>query len=83
MHMVEEVEHKAVAHDVYVDCAGNYIARACGLLHRATQVPGFGLLVLFTALKKGDEPFSVRRPAEIASELGTLLCHLAPTLLRA
>ena len=83
MHMVEETEHKTVAYDAYMACAGDYLPRAFGILHSALHLLGFGLLALFTALRKDGDLFSVRRLAEVATEVGSLLRHLAPPLLRA
>ena len=83
MHMVEETEHKTVAYDAYMACAGGYLPRAFGILHSALHVLSFGCLALFTALRKDGDGFGVRRLAEVATEIGSLLRHLAPPLLRA
>ncbi len=63
MHMVEETEHKTVAYDTYMACGGGYLPRAVGILHSAVQMLGYGLLALFTALRKDGNGFGVRRLA--------------------
>lgn len=81
--MVEETEHKTVAYDTYMACGGGYLPRAVGILHSAVQMLSYGLLALFTALRKDGNGFGVRGLAEIATEVGSLLRHLVPPLLRA
>jgi hypothetical protein len=83
MHTVEETEHKSVAYDVYMACDGAYLPRAYGMVHSALHMLGYGLLALFTALRKDGDLFSIRRLAEVAVEVAALLRHLAPPLLRA
>lgn len=54
-----------------------------GILHSALNVLSFGCLALFTALRKDGDGFGVRRLAEVATKIGSLLRHLVPPLLRA
>ena len=52
MHMVEETEHKTVAFDVYMAYSGAYLPRAIGVFHGSFHLVGWGLVGMWTALKK-------------------------------
>ena len=83
MHMVEETEHKTVAYDTYMACSGRYLPRALGVLHGSFHVLGYGLVGMVVALRK-DRLWP--RPATlltVARELGSLIRHVGPYLLRA
>ena len=82
MHMVEETEHKTVAFDAYMAYSGKYLPRAFGMFHGSLHVLWFGLVGMFTALKK-DKLLS--RPRHVMSALREILSmtfHVGPYLLR-
>jgi len=83
MHMVEETEHKTVAYDAFMAYGGGYLPRVFGIVQSAVHLLGFALLTLATALRKDGELCSMRRLGETVVEVGSLLRHLAPPLLRA
>lgn len=83
MHMVEETEHKTVAFDVYMAYSGQYWPRAFGVLHGTLHLWAWGLVGMFTALKKDR---LLRRPGtwvKILKELGAALYNVGPFMLRA
>ncbi|HIF64627.1 MAG TPA: metal-dependent hydrolase [Deltaproteobacteria bacterium] len=81
MHMLEEAEHKTVAFDAYMAYSGKYLPRAFGVLHGSLHVLGYGLIGMFTALKKDGR---LRRPGDLARlvrEMCALAWNVAPFLL--
>lgn len=83
MHMVEETEHKTVAYDTYMACYGAYWPRVFGVLHGSLHVLGFGVRGMITALKKDGLWLEPGTMLEVAREMGSLLRHVGPYLLRA
>jgi hypothetical protein len=83
MHMIEETEHKTVAYDAYMAYSGQYLPRAIGVFHGSFHVLGYGLIGMFTALKKDGNLYSPRCIAEICSEIFSLVRNVGPFLLRA
>ena len=83
MHMVEETEHKTVAYDTYMAYSGRYLPRALGVFHGTFHILGFGLIAMRRALKKDGV---WRRPGtlmELCREVGSLLWHVGPFMVRA
>ena len=83
MHMVEETEHKTVAFDVYMAYSGKYWPRAFGVLHGTFHLWGWGIVGMFTALRKDN---LLKRPAtwmRILKEIGAALYNVGPFMLRA
>ena len=83
MHAVEEAEHKTVAFDVYMAYSGKYLPRAIGVIHGSLHVLGFALLGMMTALKKDLLLGRPRSMFSVAREVGSMIAHIAPYLLRA
>ncbi|MGR8920289.1 MAG: metal-dependent hydrolase [Gammaproteobacteria bacterium] len=83
MHMVEEMEHKTVAFDTYMAYSGRYLPRAFGVLHGSLHVLGYGLIGMREALRKDGLWGKPRTMLELGRELGSLLRHVGPYLLRA
>jgi predicted metal-dependent hydrolase len=83
MHMVEETEHKTVAYDVYMAYSGKYLQRAIGVFHGSFHVIYYGVVGMFTALKKDKALNQPRYIIEIIRELFSLTCNVGPFLLRA
>jgi predicted metal-dependent hydrolase len=82
MHMTEEAEHKTVAFDAYMAYSGKYLPRAFGVLHGSFHVLAYGLLGMFTALRKDGEFRRLRGLARIVREIVLMIWHLGPCLLR-
>ena len=83
MHMVEETEHKTVAFDAYMACSGKYLPRALGVFHGTLHLWGWGVVGMFTALKKDK---LLRRPSTFVSifrELCAVVYNVGPFALRA
>jgi len=83
MHMVEETEHKTVAFDAYMAYSGQYIPRAFGVLHGSFHVVGYGLIGMFTALRKDRALRKGRHLVALVRELSSLIFNVGPYLLRA
>ena len=83
MHMVEEMEHKTVAFDLYMAYSGRYLPRAIGVLHGSLHVLGFGLLAMRQSLRKDGLWGRPGCLLEVARELGSLAWNVGPSLLRA
>lgn len=83
MHMVEETEHKTVAYDTYMAYSGAYLPRVFGVLHGSLHVLGYGVLGMIAALKKDGLWLKPRTMLEVAREMGSLVRHVGPFLLRA
>jgi hypothetical protein len=83
MHMVEETEHKTVAFDAYMAYSGQYLPRAIGVFHGSFHVLGYGLLGMFTALRKDKALRKLRNLAAVVREISSLIFHVGPYLLRA
>lgn len=83
MHMVEETEHKTVAFDAYMAYSGQYLPRAIGVLHGSLHVLGYGLVGMFTALRKDRALRKPRVLAAVVRELSAMVVNVGPYLLRA
>jgi uncharacterized protein len=83
MHMVEETEHKTVAFDAYMAYSGQYLPRAFGVLHGSFHLVGFGLVGMFTALKKDRAFRKARNLVAVVREISSLIFNVGPYLLRA
>jgi predicted metal-dependent hydrolase len=83
MHMVEETEHKTVAYDAYMTVSGAFWPRFFGVFHGSFHVLGYGLMGMFTALKKNRELTSPARMWESIRLLGSMTWNVGPFLLRA
>ena len=83
MHMVEETEHKTVAFDAYMAYSGQYLPRAFGVFHGSFHLVGWGLVGMWTALRKDK---ALRKPRNLwgcIRELSSLVYHVGPYVLRA
>lgn len=83
MHMVEETEHKTVAFDVYMAYSGRYLPRAIGVFHGSFHVIYYGVVGMFTALRKDNVLNERGRILEVTRELLSLTRNVGPFLLRA
>ncbi len=83
MHMVEEIEHKTVAFDVYMAYSGQYWPRALGVLHGSCHVIGYGLVGMLTALKKDGLLRAPRNIGAVFREILAMIFNVGPYLLRA
>ncbi len=83
MHMVEETEHKTVAFDAYMAYSGAWLPRAIGVLHGSFHVLGYGIVAMFTALRKDGALRNPRTLASVVRELSALAYNVGPYLLRA
>jgi predicted metal-dependent hydrolase len=83
MHMVEETEHKTVAFDVYMAYSGQYLPRAIGVFHGSFHLIGWGLVGMWTALKKDKALHKPRNMLTFVREMSSMIFHVAPYLLRA
>ncbi len=83
MHMVEETEHKTVAFDVYMAYSGKYLPRAIGVFHGSLHLIGWGLIGMWTALKKDKALTRPRHFVSFVREMSSLVFHVGPYLLRA
>ena len=81
--MIEEAEHKTVAFDVYMAQSGTYVHRAIGVFHGSLHVLGYGMLGMFTALKKDKLFWTIRGQVGIARMLGSIIWNIGPSLLNA
>ncbi|MFP6680905.1 MAG: metal-dependent hydrolase [Gammaproteobacteria bacterium] len=83
MHMIEEAEHKTVAFDAYMAYSGQYLPRAIGVFHGSFHLVGWGLIGMWTALKKDN---ALRKPRNIVSfvrEISSLIFNVGPFFMRA
>ena len=72
---------ETVAFDAYMAYSGKYLPRAFGVLHGSLHVLGYGLIGMFTALKKDGR---LHRPGDLARlvrEMCVLAWNVAPFLL--
>lgn len=83
MHMVEETEHKTVAFDAYMAYSGQYIPRAIGVFHGSFHIIGWGLIGMWTALKKDKALLKPRTIAGLVREISGVIYHIGPYILRA
>jgi|TARA_B110000037_G_scaffold107793_1_gene124916 predicted metal-dependent hydrolase len=83
MHMIEETEHKTVAFDVYMAYSGQYWPRAIGVFHGSFHVLHYGIIGMFTALKKDGTLGELQCLTKIIRHFFSLLWNVAPFLLRA
>lgn len=83
MHMVEEMEHKTVAYDTYMAYSGRYLPRAFGVLHGSLHVLTYGLIAMRKALIKDGVWGTPKTTLQVVKELGSLIRHLGPFILRA
>jgi uncharacterized protein len=83
MHMVEETEHKTVAFDAYMAYSGKYLPRAIGVFHGSFHLVGWGLIGMWTALKKDRALRKPRNVIALVREISALLYNVGPYLLRA
>jgi len=83
MHMVEETEHKTVAFDAYMAYSGQYLPRAVGVFHGSFHLVGWGLIGMWTALKKDKALHKPRNIVGFVREISSLIFNVGPYLLRA
>lgn len=83
MHMVEEAEHKTVAHDAYMATSGNYLARTYGVFHGAGHVYWMSVVGMFSALKQDGLLSKPRTWFRAVKELASGLRYVGPFFLRA
>ena len=86
-HMVEETEHKRVAHDAYLALYGNglkaYLARARGVFHGSFDVIKFTMRGYKVMLKKDGLWSQFRSRMRLAARLSAFVWHAGPFLFRA
>lgn len=86
-HMVEETEHKRVAHDVYQAAFGRgvraYMARMIGVFHGSLDVMRFSMRGYKVMLKREGLWYQARSRLRLAARLASFIRHVAPYLLRA
>lgn len=86
-HLVEEIEHKCVAIDVYRACFPHgvmaYIARVFGIFHAALHVAGFSLRGAIEMLRTEGRWAQWRSRARLAYWLACLIGAVGPAMLRA
>jgi predicted metal-dependent hydrolase len=83
MHMIEETEHKTVAFDVYMAYSGQYWPRAIGVFHGSFHVLHYGIIGMFTALKKDGTLGELQCLTKIIRHFCSLLWNVGPFLFRA
>jgi predicted metal-dependent hydrolase len=83
MHMIEETEHKTVAFDVYMAYSGQYWPRAIGVFHGSFHVLNYGIIGMFTALKKDGTIGELKCLTGIIRHFLSLLWNVGPFLFRA
>ncbi|MEH6911553.1 MAG: metal-dependent hydrolase [Oceanicoccus sp.] len=83
MHMIEEAEHKTVAHDAFMACSGNYLARFVGVFHGSWHVLGLGFWAMFIALKKDQILYRPQTLIQIAKEVLSICLQVGPFMFRA
>lgn len=83
MHMVEEMEHKTVAYDVYMAYSGSYLPRAIGVWHGSLHVLGYGIVGMLTSLRKDRENGQKTNWFTVIREMSSLIYHVGPSLIRA
>lgn len=86
-HMVEETEHKRVAHDAYAALYGGgfvaYVVRAFGVFHGSFDVMRFSMQGYKLMLQKDGLWTNLRSRLRLARRLGQFVRHVGPYLLRA
>ena len=83
MHMVEETEHKTVAFDAYMAYSGKYWPRAIGVFHGSLHLVGWGLIGMWTALKKDKTLHRPRNIISLVREVSAVIFRVGPYMLRA
>lgn len=83
MHMIEETEHKTVAHDVFMVNSGNYFMRFIGVFHGSLHVVGTGFKGMLQSLKKDKELYKFRTVIDIFRELSSFVYNVGPFMFRA
>ncbi|MEM7467687.1 MAG: metal-dependent hydrolase [Pseudomonadota bacterium] len=83
MHMIEEVEHKTVAFDAYMAHSGAYIPRLIGVFHGSLHVVGYGIVGMFTAIKKDRQNGMKVSRWSAFKEICSVITNVGPYLLRA
>ena len=83
MHMIEEGEHKTVAHDAYMAYSGKYLARFLGVFHGSWHVLGLGMWAMCIALKKDKILHHPKTLVEIGKELFSMCVEVGPFMFRA
>lgn len=85
-HMVEEIEHKCVAFDVYQarfsGSFSGYLARVVGIFHAALHVVGYSLRGAREMLRTDDRR-KLRHRLKLGYWFGCLAAAVAPCMLRA
>ena len=86
-HMVEETEHKCVAHDVYQTLFGSgfgaYLRRAFGVLHGSVDVMRFSRRAYLLMLKKDGLRWSIKSRLRLYYHVCQFLINTLPFLFRA
>jgi len=86
-HMVEETEHKRVAHDAYVELFGSgvasYCRRAFGIFHGSLDVMRFSMKGYKMMLKKDGLWSNLKSRLHLSKRLGQFIWRVFPYLLRA
>lgn len=86
-HMVEEIEHKRVAHDVYKAVFGSglrsYFARVAGVFHGSLSVMFYSMRGYRVILRTDGRWTQLRSRLRLARWLWSFVCSVAPSLLRA
>jgi len=83
MHMIEETEHKTVAHDAYMATSGDYFPRMLGVFHGSYHVLAAGLSSMISCLKAEKVLHKPKTIVGIIRELSSFVYHVGPFLLRA
>ncbi len=83
MHMIEETEHKTAAFDAYMAYSGQYLPRAFGVFHGSSHVLAYGVVGMFTALKKDGTLYKPKVMLDVCRELWSVARHIVPFMLRA
>ena len=82
MHMIEEAEHKTVAHDAYMAYSGKYLPRFIGVFHGSWHVLGLGFWAMCVALKKDKIMYRPKTLFQIAKEMASMCVEVGPFMLR-
>jgi predicted metal-dependent hydrolase len=83
MHMIEEGEHKTVAHDVYMAYSGKYLPRFLGVFHGSLHVLGLGFWGMCIALKKDNIMYRPKTLLQIAKQMFSMCVEVGPFMFRA
>lgn len=82
-HMVEETEHKLVAHDVYCAVTPGYWRRAFGVLHGSIDVIRWSRRCYIALLKQDGKWHSARSRLRVWRWAARFIAGAGPTLLKA